>query len=131
MIVVDTNVIAYLYMEGDFSQQARTIYQQDSIWVAPYLWRSEFRNILTIYLRRNILTLEECQDFINSATDLLRDGEFEPDSSDVLKLADSCSLSAYDCEYIVLARQLSLKLVTNDKKIIKEFPEDTIDLKNI
>lgn len=131
MIVVDTNVIAYLYIEGDFTKQARTIYQQDSIWVAPYLWRSEFRNILTVYLRRSILTLEECQNFINSAAELLQNSEFEPDSSDVLKLADSCSLSAYDCEYIVLARQLSLKLVTNDKKIIKEFPEDTIDLKTV
>ena len=131
MIVVDTNVIAYLYIEGDFTQQARTIYQQDSTWVAPYLWRSEFRDILTVYFRRNILTLEECQDLIDSATELLQNGEFEPDSSDVLKLADSCSLSAYDCEYIVLARQLSLKLVTNDKKIIKEFPEDTIDLKTV
>lgn len=79
MIVVDTNVIAYLYIEGDFTQQARMIYKQDSNWVAPYLWRSEFRNILTVYLRRNILTLEECQDFISSATELLQNGEFEPE----------------------------------------------------
>ena len=131
MIVVDTNIIAYLYIEGNFTQQARMIYKQDSNWVAPYLWRSEFRNILTIYLRRNILTLEECQNFIGSATELLQNGEFEPDSSDVLKLADSCSLSVYDCEYIVLARNLSLKLVSNDQKIIKEFPNDTIDLKTV
>ena len=131
MIVVDTNVIAYLYLEGDFTQQARAIYQHDPIWAVPYLWRSEFRNILTIYLRRNILTLEECQDRINSATELLLNNEFEPDSFNVLKLADSCFLSAYDCEYIVLAQQLSLKLVTNDQKIIKEFPHDTINLKTV
>ena len=129
MIVVDTNVIAYLYIEGDFTGQARNIYQSDSVWVAPYLWRSEFRNILTVYLRRNILTLEECQDTMANATQLLQDNEFEPDSNDVLELANLCSLSAYDCEYIVLARQLSLKLVTNDKKIIQQFPQDTIDLK--
>ena len=131
MIVVDTNVIAYLYIEGDFTQQAITIYQRDSDWAVPYLWRSEFRNILTVYLRRNFLTLEECQELMNSAEELLGNSEFEPNSSDVLALASSCSLSAYDCEYIVLARQLSLKLVTNDKKIIKEFPEDTINLKTV
>lgn len=131
MIVVDTNVIAYLYIEGDFTGQARTIYQRDSVWAAPYLWRSEFRNILTVYLRRKILTLIECQNHIDSATKLLQNNEFELDSGDILKLADSCSLSAYDCEYIVLARQLSLKLVTNDQKMIGEFPQDTIDLKTV
>ena len=131
MLVVDTNVIAYLYIEGDFTQQARTIYQQDSVWAAPYLWRSEFRNILTVYLRRNLLTLEQCQELITSAEELLKDNEFEPDSRDVLELANSCSLSAYDCEYIVLARQLSLKLITNDKKILTEFPQDTISLRTI
>ena len=97
----------------------------------PYLWRSEFRNILTIYLRRDILTLAECQNQIDSATQLLDNKEFEPDSFDVLKLANSCSLSAYDCEYIVLAQQLSLKLITNDKKIVKEFPDRVIDLKTV
>ena len=131
MIVVDTNVIAYLYLEGEFTQQARAVYKNDSIWSAPYLWRSEFRNILTVYLRRNILTLEECQKHIDSAARLLQNNEFEIDSDDILKLADSCTLSAYDCEYIVLAQQLSLKLVTNDKKILKEFPQDTINLKTI
>lgn len=131
MIVVDTNVIAYLYLEGEFTKQARTVYQNDPVWVAPYLWRSEFRNILTVYRRRNILTLEECKNQIDSAKLLLQDREFEPDSSDILQLADSCSLSAYDCEYVVLAQQLSLKLVTNDRKILNEFPEDTIDLKTV
>lgn len=71
MIVVDANIIAYLYIEGDFTQQARAIYQNDPIWAVPYLWRSEFRNILTIYLRRGFLTLAECQNQIDSATQLL------------------------------------------------------------
>ena len=131
MLIVDTNVIAYLYIEGDFTQQARTVYREDSIWAAPYLWRSEFRNILTVYLRQKILTLDECIERINSANKLLQNHEFELDSDSVLSLASSCSLSAYDCEYVVLARQLSLKLVTNDKKIIKEFPQDIIDLRTI
>lgn len=131
MIVVDTNVIAYLYLEGEFTQKARAVYKNDSIWSAPYLWRSEFRNILAVYLRRNILTLEECQRHIDSASRLLQNNEFEIDSDDILQLVDSCNLSAYDCEYIVLAQKLSLKLVTNDKKILKEFPQDTINLKTI
>jgi hypothetical protein len=28
----------------------------DSEWIAPSLWKSEFRNILTLYLRKGILT---------------------------------------------------------------------------
>nr|WP_319422701.1 type II toxin-antitoxin system VapC family toxin [Pleurocapsa sp. FMAR1] len=96
--------------------------------MAPYLWRSEFSSILTVYLRRNILRLEECQSCIDSACKLLQGNEFELDSGDILKLTNSCSLSAYDCEYVALARQLSCKLVTNDKEILKEFPQDTINL---
>lgn len=45
MIVVDTNVIVYLYMTGDYSAQAEQALLKDPLWVAPPLWRSEFRNV--------------------------------------------------------------------------------------
>ncbi|MDJ0588832.1 MAG: hypothetical protein QNJ72_02395 [Pleurocapsa sp. MO_226.B13] len=36
--------------------------------------------------------------------------------------------SAYDCEYVALARQLEIDLVTADRKILAEFPSTAISL---
>ena len=53
MIVADTNTIAYLYLPSDYSDDVETLLLKDSHWIAPLLWRSELRNILTLYLRKN------------------------------------------------------------------------------
>jgi len=34
---------------------------------------------------------------------------------------ESSTCSAYDCEFVALAKRLNTKLVTADKKILKEF----------
>lgn len=59
MIVVDTNVIAYLMLPGDSTPQARGALRKDGDWSSPLLWRSEFRNILVRYLRQGHLQLAD------------------------------------------------------------------------
>ena len=131
MIVADTNLIAYLFIEGEFTNQAESLYQADSDWVAPYLWRSKFRNILALYLRKKILSLAESKAIVQGAEELFSDNEFELNSNAILNLAANCPLSAYDCEYVLLAQKLGIRLVTNDKKILKNFPDITINLVTI
>ena len=46
MIVVDSNVLASLYLPGEYTAAAEVLLEHDSDWAAPILWRSEFRNIL-------------------------------------------------------------------------------------
>ena len=122
MIVADTNLIAYFLIDGDFTQEAEAVYLADSDWVAPYLWRSEFRKILALYLCQNLILLEEAEEIMNQAELLLSEKEYEVASSKVLKLACVFNLSAYDCEYVALAQDLNLRLVTSDRKILKAFP---------
>ena len=55
MIVVDTNVVSYLYLNGERSHQAEKLLSLDPHWCAPVLWRSEFRNVLGLYLRKGLL----------------------------------------------------------------------------
>lgn len=53
MIVVDTNILAYLYLPNDLTANAEKLLRQEPEWAAPILWRSEFRNVLTGYLHRS------------------------------------------------------------------------------
>ncbi|MEY2834278.1 MAG: hypothetical protein RLZZ574_3538 [Cyanobacteriota bacterium] len=130
MIVADTNLIAYLMIEGDFTPQAELVYQLDSNWIAPYLWRSEFRNILALYLRKNYLSMAEAKTIMAQAEALMKNKEFELDSASILKMIENSTLSAYDCEYVVLAKKLRINLITNDKKILKSFPDLAVSLES-
>jgi predicted nucleic acid-binding protein len=130
MIVADTNLIAYLMIEGDFTPQAELVYQFDSNWVAPYLWRSKFRNILALYLRKDYLSMAEAKTIMAQAEALMKNKEFELDSTSILKMIWNSTLSAYDCEYVVLAEKLGVNLITNDRKILKSFPDLAVSLES-
>jgi predicted nucleic acid-binding protein len=122
MIVVDTNVLGYLFLASDRSPQAEQALRQDPDWAAPLLWRSEFRNVLAHYLRRELLSLYEAQAIMDAATDLMRGREYEALSHRVLSLAAASTCSAYDCEFVALAQDLGVPLVTVDRQILQQFP---------
>ena len=128
MIVVDSNVLAYLYLPGEYSTAAEALLEQDSDWAAPILWRSEFRNILAGYLRRKAITFEQAISLQLEAESLLEGAEFELESLAVLELVRDSDCSAYDCEFIALAMKLDTKLVTMDKKLLRAFPKRAIAL---
>lgn len=128
MIVVDTNIIGYLYLSSDRSEQAEKALLKDAQWVAPILWRSEFRNVLAMYIRRNILSLEDAIRIMGEATLLMQGGEYETVSLQVLQLVKESTCSAYDCEFVALARDLNVLLVTVDKQLLKQFPNESISL---
>jgi predicted nucleic acid-binding protein len=131
MIVVDTNVIAALYLTNDFTAYAESLVLQETDWAAPMLWRSEMRNTFTKYLRAGLMSLEQIYQIQHEAEALMTANEYQTNSLAVLKLANASQCSAYDCEFIALARHLGVKLVTQDKQILAQFPQDTIALKDI
>ncbi len=122
MIVVDSNILAYLYIEGAHTGAVEALLKRDEDWAAPVLWRSELRSILTGYLRRGYLTPEEAGGIQCEAEDLMSGAEYDVDSTSVLKLASESGCSAYGCEYIALAMKLGVSLVTSDKKVLGAFP---------
>lgn len=128
MIVVDSNVLAYLYLPGEYTAVAEALLEQDSDWAAPILWRSEFRNILAGYMRRKAITFEQAKSLQREAESLLEGAEFEVESSVVLELVQESDCSAYDCEFIALSMKLDTKLVTMDKKLLRAFPKRAIAL---
>jgi predicted nucleic acid-binding protein len=122
LIVVDTNVVASLYLAMDRSSQADRALARDRDWAAPLLWRSELRNVLTLYLRQRRLQLADALAIMDAAEALLRGQEYTVPSLAVLQLADASGCSAYDCEFVALAEELEVPLVTLDRKVIAAFP---------
>ena len=126
MIVVDANVLASLYLPTDYTAGAEALFERDSDWVAPVLWRSEFRNILAGYMRRRTLSFDQARDVQSEAEGLLSGSEYEVESRQVLELVHDSDCSAYDCEYVALAMTLGVKLVTMDTTILRAFPKHAI-----
>ena len=128
MIVVDTNIIVYLYLQGEHTAQAESVLQKDAEWLAPPLWRSEFRNVLAFYLRQRYLSLEDARTIMQEAELLLQGREYGVSSPRVLDLAAASRCSAYDCEFVALAQDLDVPLVTADKKVLTAFPETAVSM---
>lgn len=123
MIVADTNTIAYLYLPTAQTDDVVSLLHKDPHWVAPLLWRSEFRNVLALYIKKGFVDLSTAIAMQSQAEQQLADNEYTVKSMDVIALASDSGCSAYDCEFISLAKSLNIKLITGDKKLIQGFPE--------
>lgn len=122
MIVADTNLIAYLLIDGDQTALAARVLEKDPVWIAPLLWRSELRNVLCRTVRLEHISLQHALHVMGTAERLLRENEFCVSSDAVLPLARRSGCSAYDCEFVALARQTGAPLVTADRKVLAAFP---------
>ncbi len=98
----------------------------DPDWVAPLLWRSEFRNVLTLLARREALSFDRAIEAAELAETLMAGAEFAVGSGPVLELARASGCSAYDCEFVALARQERAPLLTTDRQILVAFPRVAI-----
>ena len=85
-------------------------------------WRSEFVSVLSLYIRKKYLTVQQAKFLIQQAENMMVDSEYEVNSGKVLELVNQSKCSSYDCEYIALAEDINVPLVTRDKRIIREFP---------
>lgn len=86
MIVVDTNVIASTWVPNDMDEWVYKVLKKDDDWAAPLLWRSEFRNVLSIYLRKDILEFPVALQSTEEAEQLMAANEFEVNSTQVMSL---------------------------------------------
>ena len=130
MIVADTNLIIYLSLPDAHTGLARATLKRDPVWAAPMLWRSEFRKVLATAMQKRGLSLAHALDLNARAIELMRGSEYEVPGARVLRLAEDSKCSAYDCEFVVLAQELGVSLVTADRKILRIFPDATVSLRD-
>ena len=128
MIVVDTNVLAYLAIPGDNLNLAEATLVKDRDWAAPILWRSELRNVLALYVRTGKMPVRSALSAFTDAEAVIAGRNYDVDTMRVLELSLASGRSAYDCEFVYLAERLDVPLVTSDKKVLAAFPGRAISM---
>ena len=128
MIVVDSNVIAYCWVNGPLTELAQRVRVKDPDWHVPILWRSEMRSMLTGYLRDSSLTAQQVARIMDAAENTLKGSEHLVPSASVFEIVGKSRLSAYDCEFVALASVLAVPLVTADKAVLKTWPQQALTM---
>jgi len=128
VIIVDPSLIACLAIRNESAELAGEVFAAEPIWVAPVLWRSEFRQALVKYVQRDGMKLDEAMRVLQLAEEIMGGREYQVSSERVLELAARSKCTGYDCEYVALAQELGVPLVTADRKILKAFPKTAVSL---
>jgi len=126
MIVVDNDVISYFWLEAGRTEAAREAHTRDAGWHAPRLWRSEFRNVLYQHMAHRGLSLADAQQIAETVEADMDGATYTVSSADVLRLSGETSHPTYDCEYVALAQELSVPLVTGDERVVELFPDTAV-----
>ena len=130
MIVADTNLVAYLLIPGERTEAAEAVRARDSGWVAPPLWRSEFQSVLVQHLRVNSLDRTTALAAWSDAEALLSGREQAAEAVRILDAALHHTLSAYDAEFVALAEELGVPLVTGDRRVLKACPDVAVSIED-
>lgn len=130
MIVADVNLLAYFWIRGEKTEEAQNVFIRDPHWVAPAIWQSEFRNLLLGYVRKNLFSMQDARFALEKVEAHMREFTLPIHSKVVMDCAETSSCSAYDCEYVALAKELQVSLVTSDKKILREFADTARSMKD-
>ncbi|MBF0543225.1 MAG: type II toxin-antitoxin system VapC family toxin [Candidatus Riflebacteria bacterium] len=122
MIVVDTNIIAHTWLPSEIKEKIQTLIRIDHDWIAPILWRSEFRSVLSKYIRKGLLSEIKANELAELAEEQMTNREYNVPTKEIISIIKNSKLSAYDSEFVALSKIRKIKMVTLDKEISKEFP---------
>ncbi len=127
MVLVDTNIVAYLMIEGDRTADALEMFERDSDWCSEAFVMVEFSNVLATYVRSGALRQAQGIKLLADARGVMT--TLHTIANDrALQAAIEFKISAYDARFIALARQLRTKLVTEDTRLRSAVPSLTMSL---
>ena len=92
------NTIAYLYLPSDYSEYVEALLE-DPDWIAPHIGQ-ELRNILALYLRKELISMDDALEIQQQAENLLKDNEYR-EFFEVLNTTNESGCSAYDSVYLL------------------------------
>lgn len=122
MIVAGPDLVASLFLEGSETGLAERVFDRDCDWCAPLVWRSLFHRVLAERHRAGEAAVDAACAAIRAAESIFRDREFQPNGEHVLRLAIASGGDASTCEFVAVARDLGVPVVTADDSLIRAFP---------
>lgn len=127
MILVDTNVLVYLLIEGDRTAAAQRLYASDPDWRSEGFILVELSNVIATHVRLQALTPEQGARLLAEGQALIPEPMSVPHSQ-ALEVANRYDISAYDARFVALAMQMTRRLVTEDAKLRAAVPDWTSSL---
>lgn len=128
MIAVDCNVLAYLLVDGDQTARARALLAHDADWHSEGLILIELANVLATAMRARRMSMSDATAVQTQAYGVVEPGLHRADHYEALAMAAQMRVSAYDARYLVVARDLGVKLITEDAKLRGAAPKLTQSL---
>lgn len=127
MVVVDTNILAYLLIQGDRTADAQALFTRDAEWRSEGFILIEFSNILATYQRSGALSQAAAETILATAEQVVT-GLVNLPHARALKLAAEFGVSAYDARFLGAAQNLGGRLVTEDARLRTAAPALTRSL---
>ena len=128
MIAVDSNVLAYLVVHSRQTPEAYALLERDSDWHSDVFALVELTNVLATAMRVRQLALPKAARALAEAQSVIEAGLHAVTHADALAVAARFGISAYDARYIAVARDLGVRLVTEDARLRRAAPALTQSL---
>jgi predicted nucleic acid-binding protein len=131
MVLVDTNVIAPLYVRSARTEAVEELFARDAVWRTEPLALIELSNMLITYERSRYITAATARDCLNRAAAFLQPQLFRVSHQAALEAALDYRVTAYDARFLALADQLGSRLVTEDARLRAAAPALTQSLAEV
>jgi predicted nucleic acid-binding protein len=119
-LVVDCSVAAAWGLADEattFTEGALRVIEQDAM-IVPALFWFELRNLLIVAERRGRFLPTETSTFLNMMGNVPTIIDGSPNEAELMRLARSHRLTAYDAAYLEVAQRHQLPLCTLDRDLI-------------
>lgn len=117
MVVVDTNVVVHLMLEGQATAHARALLAADPDWRSEPFLLVELTNVLATAIRSGRITATAAEFALTDAQRVMGAGLQAASHTNVLALAVKHRVSGYDARFLAVAELLGTRLVTEDAKL--------------
>lgn len=128
MLLVDTNIIAPLFLHSALSDKVRVLHNGDAVWQTESLALIELSNVLSTYERAGYVTAATARDCLAQAKAFLQPHLVSVTHEAALEVAMRYRVTAYDARFLALADQLGSRLVTQDARLRRAAPALTQSL---